>query len=459
MKKPTGPARIEILSGNSEAAIAALLFNFDFDDDAVKPEHQAWLREHAVPSLKATNQRIFLRGIASQIGDRQYNLQLSKRRVQAVSKFLIGQGVTAQQVVTTFTGEDLSTSLLADDERDRAVEATFEVSAGPMRFERVIPTESKDGFDEFSDPPTMVVPQQASRLIRLLGGAGAVVQSLNPRVVRPVDPFHPGANPVVATSNDFLLRLEPGLPGPAQLVAHFPQASAGQPVLGFVGVPKPQVPPRRIGAQKVFARLFIRTLPLRTVSIAFHYVKTDGKGAVAPVGVRTERVNSAAEQADWLRHMNRIYLPQANIGFQMIKPAQDIDSNGVQGPDVDVSPLIIGSNDGEAIIQGRRGVDRTARFRVFFVGRLGHATEIGGVVLQIGQPDCLCQDGMRMLSRIILEPLTTDPLIVAQVLAHEAGHSFNERDANDPDLLMHKATTTGERIPLDAAQRMNDFLK
>ena len=82
-----------------------------------------------------------------------------------------------------------------------------------MRFERVDPTESKDGFDEFSDPPTLVVPRQGSRLIRLLGGEGAVVQSLNSGVVRPVDPPNPSADPVVATSNDFLLRLEPGCPG------------------------------------------------------------------------------------------------------------------------------------------------------------------------------------------------------------------------------------------------------
>ena len=457
MKKATGPAKIEILQATSEAAIGALLFNFDFDDAEVKPEHQAWLNEHAVPSLKATDQHVFLRGIASQKGDRQYNLDLSRRRVQAVSDFLIGQGVTVQQVVATFTGEDLSTSLVADDERDRAVEAIFEVSAGPMRFERVDPTESKDGFDEFSDPPTLVVPQQASRLIRLLGGEGAVVQSLNPRVVRPVDPLNPGADPVVATSNDFLLRLEPGVPGPAQLVAHFPQASVDQPVLGIVGVPKPQVPPRRIGAQKGLARLFVRTFPLRTVSIAFHYVKTDRQGAVAPAGVRTERVNSAAEQAAWLRHMNRIYLPQANIGFQIKGPARDIDSNGVQGPDVDVSA---GSKDGEAMIQDRRGVDRTARFRVFFVGRIGSAVDTIAAVLKPGQPDCLCQDSLRDLKPNTPESVTIDPLKVAQVLAHEAGHSFNEEhDSSGPDLLMDEVANNGERIPIEVAKRMNDFLK
>ena len=131
--------------------------------------------------------------------------------------------------------------------------------------------------------------------------------------------------------------------------------------------------------------------------------------------------------------MKRIYLPQANIDFR-IASTQNIDSNGVQAPDVDVGA---GSNDGDLIIQDRGGVDRTARFRVFFVGRLGNAVEIGGVVLRPGQPDCLCQDGLRMLNPQTLEPVTTDPLKVAQVLAHEAGHSFNEgHDSSGPDLLM-----------------------
>jgi hypothetical protein len=209
-----------------------------------------------------------------------------------------------------------STSLLAD-ERDRA-EAIR--SAGPMRWRL-----GRQG-DGFSDRRWSWRQCGYSRWRQ-----GAVVQSLNPRVVRPVDPLNPGADPVVATSNDFLLRLEPGVPGRAQLVAHFPQASVDQPALGIVGVPKPQVPPRRIGAQKGLARLFVRTFPLRTVSIAFHYVKTDRQGAVAPAGVRTERVNSAAEQAAWLRPEADLPSP-GQMTFGCVGP--NIDSNGVQAPDV-----------------------------------------------------------------------------------------------------------------------------
>ena len=184
------------------------------------------------------------------------------------------------------------------------------------------------------------------------------------------------------------------------------------------------------------------------MSIAFHYVKKDLQGKVAPAGVRTERENRRAEQDAWLDRMNRIYLPQANIGFTFAS-APDIDSNGVRGPDVDVSP---GSPEGNAIIQSRRGVDQNARFRVFFVGQIGSATRDGAVTLN--RDDSLCQDSLDE------KVLTTDPLKVGQVLAHEAGHCFNEPDVKDsPDLLMNEEARNGERIPMAVAQRMNDFLK
>src|SRR5262249_23536886 len=133
--------------GSPVSGVAALLFNFDFDDAAVKPEHQNWLSENLIPPLKANrSQRIFLRGMASKAGNADYNLQLSRRRVEAVRNFLISKGAKQAQIVTSFTGENLSTSKFADDERDRAIEAIFEASTGAARFERMLPVEALDGF-------------------------------------------------------------------------------------------------------------------------------------------------------------------------------------------------------------------------------------------------------------------------------------------------------------------------
>ena len=245
MKKPTGPGRIETsftLPGAPVRGFVSLLFNFDVDDAALKSEHQAWLMDHAVPSLiGAPSTKLFLRGMASQIGDRDYNLQLSKRRVEAVNTFLVSQGIQPGQIVTTFTGEDFSTSIKSDDERERAVEAFFEASDS-ARFERDQPIARNDGFDDSLEPPTVVLRQQASRLIRLVGGAGAVVKCLNPQVAEVVDPFRSGVRPVVATSDNFLLRLLPGVPGETQVVAlRAPQDPSEQAASGFVSKPRPNV--------------------------------------------------------------------------------------------------------------------------------------------------------------------------------------------------------------------------
>jgi hypothetical protein len=56
MKKATGPAKVEVsvtAQGSPVSGVVALLFNFDFDDAAVKPEHQNWLAENLVPPLRA----------------------------------------------------------------------------------------------------------------------------------------------------------------------------------------------------------------------------------------------------------------------------------------------------------------------------------------------------------------------------------------------------------------------
>jgi hypothetical protein len=117
MKKAAGPGKVETSPtppGAPVAGVAALLFNFDFDDAAVKPEHQAFLSEQLVPRLiAAPGLRVFLRGTASRVGNADYNLQLSRRRVEAVRTFLTGKGVGAGQIVAGFTGENLSTSRIA----------------------------------------------------------------------------------------------------------------------------------------------------------------------------------------------------------------------------------------------------------------------------------------------------------------------------------------------------------
>jgi len=65
------------------------LIFFDFDKAELKPESQAEL-QRVVAFLKAHPQiRIRIEGHTDDVGDEQYNLQLSKRRAEAVEMHII----------------------------------------------------------------------------------------------------------------------------------------------------------------------------------------------------------------------------------------------------------------------------------------------------------------------------------------------------------------------------------
>lgn len=121
----TGPGRFEIDPRYSGAGILRVsLYNFDFDDMNVtdlKLEHANFLRTRALPLLAGNRGRIWLEGHASQIGTNNYNLTLSRRRVQRVVNFLTSNGVAVTQIQPDAVGEERSTSRLADDELDRSV--------------------------------------------------------------------------------------------------------------------------------------------------------------------------------------------------------------------------------------------------------------------------------------------------------------------------------------------------
>ena len=285
---------------------------------------------------------------------------------------------------------------------------------------------------------------KVARLVRLIGAAGAVVESLNPAVLRPIDPFR-RVQLVIATSDDFPAAARAGFAAKPSW-SPMPRAAAGTPTFASLAE-GPQVARRRgrRGEAAIRAMAVAVTMPRRVVDVAFHYVTTGPGGQPAPAGVRTQRVPKPADEDQWLAHMNRIYERQANIHFARAGPGRVVGSNGVQGPDVDTTG---GPADDTAKIFGTPNAHQTARFRVFFVGRIGSFTMTHGAVTEIGGPNCVCQDGLRTIDRFgTLEALTTDVLKVAQVLAHEAGHAFGEvDDGSDKTLLMSAVAAGGEHI-------------
>ena len=123
--RATGPGLIEIDPSYAGAGmLRAVLHNFDFDDmnvSALKKEHSDFLLTRALPLLVQDQGRIWLEGHASKIGTHEYNLQLSRKRVQKVVGFLTSNGIAGSQIQPDAVGDSRSTSRLKDDELDRSV--------------------------------------------------------------------------------------------------------------------------------------------------------------------------------------------------------------------------------------------------------------------------------------------------------------------------------------------------
>jgi hypothetical protein len=126
----TGPGRVDIDADFSGVGILhALLYNFDRDDFAdlkyrdLKPEHQRFLTEKAVPLLGDDRGNIWMQGSASRIGSNAWNKELSQTRVGRVANFLQLKGIDSEQMQLDAVGEELADAAghSQDDMRDRSV--------------------------------------------------------------------------------------------------------------------------------------------------------------------------------------------------------------------------------------------------------------------------------------------------------------------------------------------------
>lgn len=153
--RATGPGLIEVNSAwRGAGVLRALLYNFDFDDMAkldLKMEHARFLRARALPLLVGNRGMVLLLGQASQVGADEYNVRLSRRRVQRVADFLSRNGIAATQMRPNAVGERQSTSRLRDDQRDRSVE----IAIAPRP-----PLDSKP-------PPVVPLPPRVTTRFRL----------------------------------------------------------------------------------------------------------------------------------------------------------------------------------------------------------------------------------------------------------------------------------------------------
>ena len=85
MVRHTGPGRSQKLPDGS-----TLLFNFDIDSSELKTEHRAFLERTILTAANNSpaGLRVVIGGSADRLGDAQYNVALSNRRIDAVAAFL-----------------------------------------------------------------------------------------------------------------------------------------------------------------------------------------------------------------------------------------------------------------------------------------------------------------------------------------------------------------------------------
>lgn len=78
---------------------------FDFDKAVVKPQYYAMLDDVADVMMQNPGMRLELQGHTDSIGTEAYNMDLSKRRANAVMNYLVRQGVSANRLSTVGYGE------------------------------------------------------------------------------------------------------------------------------------------------------------------------------------------------------------------------------------------------------------------------------------------------------------------------------------------------------------------
>ncbi len=135
--KETGPGRFEaeLTPVGSSVVCSFLVFNYNIDGNVLKPEHKEDLDKHVVPLLLNHRLHAKLTGMASRSGDREYNRNLSLGRVLRVKEYLKSRGIPESKLPgpdIVAAGEDLSTSLSDEDERDRAVRVTIALGIKPL---------------------------------------------------------------------------------------------------------------------------------------------------------------------------------------------------------------------------------------------------------------------------------------------------------------------------------------
>jgi peptidoglycan-associated lipoprotein len=103
---PAPPAAPQVSPlDDPNSPLAQRVVYFDFDKSDIKPEFLDTLTAHAKYLVANPSQKIRIEGYTDERGTVEYNIALGDRRAQAVRRFMLFQGVNADQITTVSYGE------------------------------------------------------------------------------------------------------------------------------------------------------------------------------------------------------------------------------------------------------------------------------------------------------------------------------------------------------------------
>lgn len=83
---------------------------FDNNSEALRAENFPYIQDLTQILIKYPEAKVMLEGWASPLGKASYNKQLSMRRAEAVEQAFINNGIDASRIISSFRGEDSSSS-------------------------------------------------------------------------------------------------------------------------------------------------------------------------------------------------------------------------------------------------------------------------------------------------------------------------------------------------------------
>ena len=98
-----------------ESPLQVRVIYFDYDQTDVRAEYQAAVEAHARFLANNPTTAITLEGHADERGSREYNLALGERRANAVRRYIVLLGASAEQLRSVSYGEERPVSENHDD--------------------------------------------------------------------------------------------------------------------------------------------------------------------------------------------------------------------------------------------------------------------------------------------------------------------------------------------------------